>query len=88
MSRVESILVALVVWAVSSGAMLFICVFSINKTIISAALALAATTLIGSAVAFATKHNKWGFAVAAIPALVLAGLLVMFIVIGYTEFYR
>jgi hypothetical protein len=88
MSRVANILAALVVWAVSSGLLLFMCVFSVNQTIISAALVVAAVTLIGSAVAFATKHDKLGFLVAAGPAVVIAGLLVMFAVYGYTHYYR
>ena len=63
-------------------------VFSVNQTIISAALIVAAATLVGSAVAFATKHDKLGFFVAAGPAVVIAGLLVMFAVIGHTQYYR
>ena len=63
------------------------CVFSVNQTIISAAIIIAVTTLIGSAAAFATKHDKLGFVVAAGPALVIAGLLAMFVVVGLTYHY-
>ena len=64
------------------------CVFSVNQTIISAALIIAAITLIGSAIAFATKHDKTGLVVAAGPAFVIAGLLAMFVVIGFTQYRK
>ena len=88
MNRVEKILAASVVWVASSALLLFVCIFSVNQTIISASIAIAAVTLIGSAVAFATKHDKLGFIVAAGPAFVIAGLVVMFVVYGYTHYYK
>lgn len=88
MNRVAKILIALVVWGASSGLLLFICVFSVNQTIIYSALIIAAVALIGGALAFATKHDKTGLVIAAIPALVIAGLMVMFIVIGFSEYHR
>lgn len=88
MNRVANICAAFVVWAASSGFLLFMCVFSVNQTIISAAIVIAAVTLVGSAIAFSMKHDKLGFGIAAGPALVIAGLIAMFVVYGYTHYYR
>lgn len=88
MNRLAKILIALVVWAASSGLLLFICVFSVNQTIISAALIVAGVTFVGSAIAFAMKCDKTGLVFAALPALVIVGLLVMLAAVGFAEFHR
>jgi hypothetical protein len=88
MNRVGYILSAFSVWTVSSGLLLFICIFSINQTIITAALVIAAVTLVGSAVAFVTKHDKIGLVVAALPAVVIVALLAMLAVVGYSDYHR
>ena len=82
MNRLSYILTALAVWAVSSALLFFICLFSINQTIIYGAMAVIGVTFIGSSVAFVTKWNKTGMAIAAGPAVVIVGILVMFVVVG------
>jgi hypothetical protein len=85
-NRVAYILAALVLWAVSSGLLFFMCVFSVNQTIISAALIVSGATFIGSGLAFATKHNRLGVAVAAGPAVAIAGILAMFVVVYFKQY--
>jgi hypothetical protein len=77
---------ALAAWTVSSVLLLFICLLSINQTIISAALVVIGVTFIGSCVAFATRCNRTGVIIAAGPAFVLVGILVMFVVVGLTYY--
>jgi hypothetical protein len=86
MNRLAYIFCALAAWTVSSALLLFICLFSINQTIISAAFVVIGVTFIGSCVAFATKCNKTGAIIAAGPAFVIIGILVMFVVIGLTYY--
>ena len=88
MNRARNILFALTVWAASSALLLSMCVFSVNHTIISAAIIFTALTLVGSALAFGLKHDKLGFGIAAGPALAIAGLLILFVIYGYTHYYR
>ena len=82
MNQLAYILTALAVWAVSSALLFFICLFSINQTIIYGSLAVIGVTFFGSSVAFAFKCNKTGMTIAAGPAVVIAGIMMMFVVVG------
>lgn len=88
MDRAPKIAAALAVWAASSAFLFFMCIFSINETIIMASIIIAAVSLIGSIVAFVMKRDRLAVGIAAIPAFVIAGLLVMFAVFGYTHYYK
>jgi hypothetical protein len=49
-------------------------------------LVVIGVTFIGSCVAFATRFNRTGLIIAAGPAFVLVGILVMFVVVGLTYY--
>lgn len=88
MNRIAKIIVALGVWLMSSALLLFICVFSVNQTIIYSALIVAGVAFVGSAVAFALKCDKTGLVVAGIPAIVIVGLLILLFAVGSSEYRR
>ncbi len=82
MGRLGVGLVALVIWAISSAFLFFVCMLSVNQTIISAALVAISICLVVSAILLVLKRDTAVLFVAAGPGFIVGAILMVGIVMN------
>lgn len=82
MSQIPKLVRALSTWTLGTVLLLVVCALSVNQAIITAAVALAAGTLVSSIVAFKLKRDTLALGFSAAPGVVVVGLVVMLLLLA------